>query len=68
VQGDEQMHGVIIDIDILSVEMGYYGQVVYAQHANLADSDAIYDILMAVCPQISLEVGLVCDYLTDLLS
>jgi hypothetical protein len=24
--------------------------------------------LMAVCPQISLEVGLVCDYLTDLLS
>jgi hypothetical protein len=68
VQGDEQMHGVIIDIDILSVEMGYYGLVVYAQHANLADSDAIYDILMAVCPQISLEVGLVCDYLTDLLS
>lgn len=67
-QGDEQMHGVIIDIDILSVEMGYYGLVVYAQHANLADSDAIYDILMAVCPQISLEVGLVCDYLTDLLS
>lgn len=67
-QGDEQMHGVIIDIDILSVEMGYYGLVVYAQHANLADSDAIYDILMPVCPQISLEVGLVCDYLTDLLS
>ena len=62
------MHGVIIDIDILSVEMGYYRLVIYAQHANLGDSDATYDILIAICSQISVEVGLIRNYLTDLLS
>ena len=51
------MHRVVIDVDVLSVEMGNDGLVVYAQKSNLVECDATYDLLMAVCSQISRKVA-----------